>query len=218
VLIAGNGDSIFKRLMDTIGRNDLGTSSDLANNAGRVERVAELDAATPERTERIIYTSDNRQSVPVSILQTSAAAIELQSRFGPSSGRDALYRIGPHAELVGLRIDDLRRTGDPPVEIALLRDGTTYSSDSKTLVPCYFEARLVSAQNGETPVNFAVAVNGTIRAVTRTYQLDSLRDRWSAMVPEEAFHDGENDVQFFVVSGAAPDLRLTPCVAKAPVR
>jgi len=45
VLIAGNGDSIFKRLMEAIGRNDLGSAPDLANNAGRVERVAEIDAA-----------------------------------------------------------------------------------------------------------------------------------------------------------------------------
>ena len=45
VLIAGNGDSIFKRLMEAIGRNDLGCAPDLANNAGRVARVAEIDAA-----------------------------------------------------------------------------------------------------------------------------------------------------------------------------
>ena len=45
VLIAGNGDSIFKRLMEAIDRNDLGSAPDLANNAGRVARVAEIDAA-----------------------------------------------------------------------------------------------------------------------------------------------------------------------------
>ena len=45
VLIAGNGDSIFKRLMQTIGRADLAADPALADNAGRVARVAELDAA-----------------------------------------------------------------------------------------------------------------------------------------------------------------------------
>ena len=45
VLVAGNGDSIFKRLMTTIGRDDLGTAPDLADNAGRVARVTEIDAA-----------------------------------------------------------------------------------------------------------------------------------------------------------------------------
>ncbi|QUP56548.1 CoA transferase (plasmid) [Ralstonia syzygii] len=45
VLIAGNGDSIFKRLMQTIDRDDMAAEPDLANNAGRVMRVAELDEA-----------------------------------------------------------------------------------------------------------------------------------------------------------------------------
>ena len=45
VLVAGNGDSIFKRLMDMIGRNDLASDPALENNDGRVARVAELDRA-----------------------------------------------------------------------------------------------------------------------------------------------------------------------------
>ncbi|NUZ06592.1 CaiB/BaiF CoA transferase family protein [Piscinibacter koreensis] len=45
VLIAGNGDSIFKRLMTAIGRDDLGSDPALADNAGRVRRVAEIDGA-----------------------------------------------------------------------------------------------------------------------------------------------------------------------------
>ncbi len=44
-LIAGNGDSIYKRLMTAIGRPDLGQDPALAVNAGRVKRVAEIDAA-----------------------------------------------------------------------------------------------------------------------------------------------------------------------------
>ena len=45
VLIAGNGDSIFKRLMALIGRPDLGGDPGLAQNDGRAKRSAELDAA-----------------------------------------------------------------------------------------------------------------------------------------------------------------------------
>lgn len=45
VLVAGNGDSIFKRLMQAIERDDLGRDPALAGNPGRVERVAEIDAA-----------------------------------------------------------------------------------------------------------------------------------------------------------------------------
>lgn len=44
-LIAGNGDSIFKRLMTLIDRNDLANDPSLADNTGRVARVTELDQA-----------------------------------------------------------------------------------------------------------------------------------------------------------------------------
>ena len=45
VLIAGNGDSIFKRLMQCIGRPDLAADPQLADNTGRVAQVALLDGA-----------------------------------------------------------------------------------------------------------------------------------------------------------------------------
>jgi formyl-CoA transferase len=45
IVIAGNGDSIFVRLMQIIGRPDLAADPALASNAGRWERRDELDAA-----------------------------------------------------------------------------------------------------------------------------------------------------------------------------
>lgn len=44
-LIAGNGDSIFKRLMHTIGRNDLALDTSLAHNEGRVKESKKIDSA-----------------------------------------------------------------------------------------------------------------------------------------------------------------------------
>ena len=45
IIIAGNGDAIFQRYMETIDRPDLGADPDLASNAGRWRRRDELDAA-----------------------------------------------------------------------------------------------------------------------------------------------------------------------------
>ncbi len=50
VLIGGNGDGIFKRLMSAIGRDELGQDPALADNAGRVARVSELDEAIGQWT------------------------------------------------------------------------------------------------------------------------------------------------------------------------
>src|SRR3569833_276164 len=45
IVIAGNGDAIFKRLMMAIGRDDLANDPQLARNDGRVPRTAEIDQA-----------------------------------------------------------------------------------------------------------------------------------------------------------------------------
>jgi crotonobetainyl-CoA:carnitine CoA-transferase CaiB-like acyl-CoA transferase len=45
IVIAGNGDAIFKRLMGAIGRSDMAADPQLARNDGRVPRTAEIDGA-----------------------------------------------------------------------------------------------------------------------------------------------------------------------------
>jgi formyl-CoA transferase len=76
VLVAGNGDSIFKRLMATIGRQDLADDPQLADNAGRVARVAELDAAigawTAQRTVDEVLAALALSSVPAGKIYTVA--------------------------------------------------------------------------------------------------------------------------------------------------
>ena len=50
VLIAGNGDSIYKRLMSLLGRDDLGNDPRLAQNDGRSQHAELIDAAIAEWT------------------------------------------------------------------------------------------------------------------------------------------------------------------------
>ena len=76
VLIAGNGDGIFGRLMDQIGRSDLGGDPDLARNDGRARRVAELDAAigdwTGQRTITEVLEAMREAGVPCGRIYTVA--------------------------------------------------------------------------------------------------------------------------------------------------
>ena len=76
VLIAGNGDSIFKRLMKVIDRDDLGIDPALGDNAGRVARVAEIDAAiglwASTRTVDEVMTALDTAAVPAGRIYTVA--------------------------------------------------------------------------------------------------------------------------------------------------
>jgi formyl-CoA transferase len=75
-LVAGNGDSIFKRLMSVIGRDDLGNDPSLSDNVGRVARVQEIDDAISQWTgqrnlEQVLAALDNA-AVPAGRIYTAA--------------------------------------------------------------------------------------------------------------------------------------------------
>ncbi len=76
VIIAANGDALFKRLMAAIGRPDLGEDSALAQNDGRVARNDELDRAigawTLERDINEVIQVLERAEVPVGKSFTAA--------------------------------------------------------------------------------------------------------------------------------------------------
>ena len=80
VLIAGNGDSIFKRLMQAIDRPDLGNDAALADNAGRVARVEELDRAieawTLPRTVVEVLATLGEAGVPAGRVYTAKDIVE----------------------------------------------------------------------------------------------------------------------------------------------
>ena len=67
-LIAGNGDSIYKRLMESIGRSDLATAPELASNAGRAANAERIDQAigvwTAERCLDDVLAVMNTAGVP----------------------------------------------------------------------------------------------------------------------------------------------------------
>ncbi len=74
VVIGGNGDSIYRRLMTAIGRADLAEAPDLAHNAGRVARIDEIDAAitqwTVQRPVDTVVAALQAVQVPVGRIYT----------------------------------------------------------------------------------------------------------------------------------------------------
>ena len=75
VVIAGNGDGIFKRLMRAIGRADLADDPSLAHNEGRAAQNDRLDAAisawTETRTVEQILSVMDAASVPAGKIYTA---------------------------------------------------------------------------------------------------------------------------------------------------
>ncbi len=105
VIIGGNGDSIFVRLMETIGRSDLAADPQLAENAGRWQRRDELDAAigawTASLPARDVLEALDRSEVPAGPIYTAADIIadpqfearNMVQRLDVSTGEETLAGI-----------------------------------------------------------------------------------------------------------------------------
>ena len=133
------------------------------------------------------------------------AVDEKVSTFAAGSW-ESLYAIGPHPELVGRQVDSLTVTAS---ELTATVDSESLLRDldlSSRLVPANITGQ-ITGEGSEPPLDLAIGVNGRIAAVTHAVALGS-RTRFSAMVPESAFHDGRNAVEVFAVRSSAGGVRL----------
>ena len=132
--------------------------------------------------------------------------------FGSGGGREPkrLFEIGPYRALVGRELADLDRLpGRPTTDIdqaAQLR-----RVNAKTgFVPAELTGTLPRGRpGGGRPV--AIAVNGRIAAVGRTFSLAGSRaESFAVIVPDWALRRGANDVRAFEVVPRAGEPALRP--------
>ncbi|MDN5914958.1 MAG: CoA transferase [Pseudonocardia sp.] len=106
VVIAGNGDSIYGRFMEVIGRPELGSEPDLASNAGRWARRDELDGAIEAwtsslpradvlaRLEEADVPAGPIYSAPDIVADEQFRARDMIQYFDVDTGGDAPRRVG----------------------------------------------------------------------------------------------------------------------------
>ena len=150
-------------------------------------------------------------------LRLSAAQIERRRTmerarrarvFGTGSWR-RVFAIGPRPALIGRPVSSLPRSAPGPAgaRFAAPRGLKAVDPDAATL-PTWVAGR-ISFPAGEGSRELAVAVNGTVRAVGRSFQLaGDRREYFSLVYPESALVPGTNDVSLYEVKGESP--MLTP--------
>ena len=107
------------------------------------------------------------------------------------------YRVGPHPELIGRPVTQAV-AGTARAQIANL-GLTAHVDPSAQILPTRVTGRLPGTPPG-TMRDLAVAVNGRIRAVGRSFHLHGRHTEFfSLLVPETALRPGRNDVQLFEV-------------------
>ena len=180
-----------------------------------------LDLSLPERTTKVIFTGDTSQKrfqfSPIFEVQNFSLEQKL-SRFGSGGKPNGLFNIGSHDDLIGRHVSEFRLTEATNVTVEL--DQAIYYErvdPESAFVPSYITGRAFSDEDTLSQLYLAVAVNGTIRAVTQTFGEDSNIAKFSAIVPETAFQAGKNHVEILVVSGVGSSRHLKRLQSNASV-
>ena len=119
--------------------------------------------------------------------------------FGSGKKRDGLFRIGPHNEFAGKDLSELTFSDDSKVDFELIQAGLYDNVDPVSpFIPARIMGVIMPAKAGEEEIGLAIAVNGTIRALTRSYSTKDGVQKFSAIVPEVSFRKGKNDIEVFV--------------------
>lgn len=161
------------------------------SRAVRRRRVVSLPTRDFSRTIRISarrYEARRRHNV--------ARRLAL---FGSGPWASLFNRIGPHRDLIGKRVPELRQASASALRGRILGTGL-YRSVSSRRVPSEIVGDLRGGKRGAKH-DVAVAVNGVVLAVGRTWYLRGRGgEHFAFNVPESSFHTGRNSVEVFQVS------------------
>ena len=141
-----------------------------------------------------------RRRIRLARARTFGTGIQSELLFGDPWA--AVYRVGPNRELLGRRVADLRvgYRGRPGPRASVANAGLVrHVRPGAELLPTRVTGTLGPGRPGELR-DLAVAVNGRIRAVGRSFRLRFRADEYfSFVVPEDSLQPGHNLVEVLQV-------------------
>jgi Sulfatase len=174
-------------------------------------RSAFSRAVRRRRTAMVIERDfSRRMTISAAALERRRAALlrTRLRRFGWGTW-DRLYTgIGPNRELIGRRAGELPRAPRGSVRASIVGGAAMANVSRRSLVLPTQVAGPIRGARGRETRDLAVAVNGTIEAVGRSFHLrvparQSARagESFAVMVPESSMRPGRNAVEVFEVVG-----------------
>ena len=119
--------------------------------------------------------------------------------------------LGPSPHLLGKRLEEFDSIGETNVQIKVDHPDRFTAVDLQAdFIPAYITGQISPPLRNGRPFSLAVAVNGTIQAVTQPWSvpIKGRQGSWSTLVPESAFQAGRNAVEVLVVSDDAGQVTL----------
>ena len=148
-----------------------------------------------KRQEKLFFIGTQPRTIPVDFPQGRATL----QRFLRERDKLISFGLGPAPELAGQEISTLD-VGSPSNLHCEWTYATSEVQDTPlSLLPCFVQGSVSPIPTPDRPVALAVAVNGTIAGVTRTYQLAEKPGEWSLLFPEKFLRVGKNEFTLYEV-------------------
>ncbi len=183
-----------------------------------VDGRSAIDDSLPTSSEKRIFPSNRTPGNPFVFNREHLAmrrqSLEWMSRiFGSRDGSDGRFRIGPRPDLLGSRVRDQAVADGARLRLVLggAPERVGQYDPRSAFAPTHLSGRIVGQGAGDAPLELAIAVNGYIRAVTRTFSGEEAR--FTAMVAESAFRPGTNQIEVFAISEVGGRIRLEPAAS-----
>jgi hypothetical protein len=189
----------------------------------QVDGCSAFDAACPPRPDKLMFSRDD---VPMrfdpALLDRRDSLERKLALFGSGSRQNGLFRIGPHRDLVGRRVEEVGVRGPANARAELVRRAFE-RADRRPDTCALGRVTGVLDRNPtrDEPPTVAVAVGGIIQAVAPAFRSRRGEYLFSAMLPEDAYHFPGESVEVFAVAEADGEprlLRVPSALARIEVR
>ncbi len=188
-----------------------------------VDGIALFDETESRLERKVVYRTHRESPVggrrgravfPADLPYRNDTVKRISHLFGRGADGD-LFDVGPHRELMGRRVSALPVELDAESPFVAHLVGRSDYDDVDTasgFIPALVRGTVTRA--GDFPafpeaLDLAVTLNGTVRALTRSFEPTAESVRFTAMLPERAFRNGPNQVEVFVVRDRSTETDLT---------
>ncbi len=184
------------------GRSALDLGDDLGDEPGH----------DPEPRERVCFNRETRWTFGAELEGNYGGLRRKLALFGSGSENglgDRLFRAGPHPELVGKLVTQLPVADEAGIAVEV--DKARFLADVNlkgNFLPAHLKGAVYAGSGFAGPLDLAVALNGTICTVARSFDHAGGAGKWTALLPESAFRQGKNELEVFIVRPDAGGLRL----------
>ncbi len=170
-----------------------------------------LDPDCPERLRKTMFSRDDvRLSFDPALLDRTQSLDRKLALFGSGAREDGLFRAGPHAGWVGLRVADLPVEESANARVQLMERAFERANDHPE---AFSLARVTGVLDrnptGLDPPQIALALDGRVRAVAPALARMRGGYLFSAMLPESAYAPGV-PLTLFLIDGRGESRVLRP--------